>query len=456
MESRPFSAQLAGVIQVVIGNHGDAQIIRLRLRVHGSQLIGRQRAGDLAGRQQQGLAGLAVRRGDKAQAFRGHVALNGIVKFAGVDVVDKLGVGGVSDVIDHHAADALQSDEGIGSAVHLTGDDGFRLRSLLAGAVVQTDFVVGAIKVFRKLICGNLLKIAATVVDQGQAIVPDFVDGEGAAAKHIGFALIQTVPLVGVEPDDLFVQRHIAGGRCLSLGLIFKPSPIGAAVALVGGQQVGLAADGRHRNAIGHPDAIDILVVFQLNGIILLQVDFGLAVILEAQRIHARELTGVDIQHGDGVGLLQGDISSIAGDGDVFRLKVGGGLGTFLHQHTVCCQLAPLFVEAVKTHGVDGQTVVAADGYDGHGALGVCGVRAVPGLTLVGSEDGVVVRKGHHVGLYAHGDSGEKRQRAIILAGKQGHDTVCRIVLSLNSHGQLPAIRRNGHGGHVAVCKSVH
>ena len=114
-----------------------------------------------------------------------------------------------------------------------------------------------------------------------------------------------------------------------------------------------------------------------------------------------------------------------------------------------------MFVEAVKTHGVGGQGIVFTNGDDGHGALGVCGVRAVPGLTLVGSEDGVVVRKGHHVGLYAHGDSGEKLQRTIILAGKQGHDTVCRIVLSLNSHGQLLAIRRNGHGGHVAVGEAI-
>ena len=356
------------------------------------QLIDRQGAGDLAGRQQQGLAGPACRRRDEAEALGGHVALDVGREFPGVDVVDEGGLGGVGDVIDHHAADALQGDESVGSAVDGAHGGPLRLGALLAGAVLQADVVVGAVEEVREVLGGDGLEGAAAVIDLLQAAFRDAQDGEGAAAEEVVHAALQAVILAGVEPGHLFLEG-LAVGRRLALDLVdigLRVHRPGTGVALVGGDEIGGPIHLIEGDGVRHPDALQVIVgVGGVGLVIVAEVDGDLGVVLKAHGINAGELTLCDVQHGDGVGLLAGDVGGVVVAGDVLRLQIHGGEGVLLQDDALRHQgLAG--VGAVKGGEVHGFGSEGGRFDDGHGTLGVhralSGI-AQSGLALVGGED---------------------------------------------------------------------
>src|SRR5699024_10128120 len=128
------------------------------------------------------------------------------------------------------------------------------------------------------------------------------------------------------------------------LGLVFVEvvSPL-PAVALVGAHQVGDPVHLIGGDAVGHADAQHILIGLGVVGLVpLVQVHGGDRVVLKATGVDAGEGAGGEVQHGDGVGLLQGHVGLGAGHGDVLRLQVGGGVGALLQDDVVGGELGAL------------------------------------------------------------------------------------------------------------------
>ena len=447
------------VIGIVVGIGAAARrfgLFRL-LGLFVAQLVYRQSSGDLAGREQQSLSGLAVGFGDEAQTLGGNISLNFIPEFTGVYVVDKLYLFRLAYIVDHDSAYALKGYKGVGLAAHNAGDDALGLGALLAGTVVLLDIFVGTVEIFGKLCRGDLLKIAAAVVFQKQAVVRRLVNGEGAAAEDIILIGIQTVPHSGIEPDNFFffAKLNFAAWRSLVLDLIVQPFPIGTAVAFIGGENIGLSAHNGGGYAVRHPYAVNTAVIPNLDITVLLQIDLAAAVILETQRMNADEILGGDIQHGNSVGFLQRYICFAAGNGYVFRLKVGGGLSVFLYESSGGGQNGSLIVKFIKINDFGCHGVVGGYGHDADGALGICSVHASSGLSFIGGKYGIVVRKDEHVGLNSDIDGPTQFQGTIAPAGKQNHYAVCCVVILLNCHGQLAAVGRNGHGGHIFISEAL-
>ena len=125
--------------------------------------------------------------------------------------------------------------------------------------------------------------------------------------------------------EVLLVLAEVEGAQILVAPL--------SGVALVGGDQIGFAVHLEGGDAVGHPDAHEVAVGLGGVGVVLfVDVDGGDAVVLKARGVDPVKGTGGQIQHGDGIVLLQGDIGLAAGYGDILRLQVRGGIDSLL-QH---------------------------------------------------------------------------------------------------------------------------
>ena len=371
-------------------------------------------------------------------------------------------MGGVGDIIDHHAAATLQGNEGVDPAIHGTHSDTLRLGALLAGAVVLHSVVVGGVEVVGEVLGGEGLEVVAAGKDFLDAGVSDLIECERAAAEEIVLLTVQAVIVAGVEEHYLAGKTGVfcgdgAGGRTLALAevhlfLIEIVAPL-TAVALVGGEQPGPAVLLKGCDAVGHTDAHQAFIGLGVIGIIFfVDVHGGLAMVLKAGGVDTGEGFGCKIHHSDGVVLLESHIGPAAGDGDVFGFQVHGRGGVLLQDNAAGGQGVPLFVKGGEVHHGS-----CARGHIHHtdGALGVRAPLAVAqaGLALVGGEDGVVAGKGDHVGLYAHGDHLVQSQGTVGIAGEQGHPAGIGIALGLEGGGQEFPVGGDSYGGHVAVSK---
>src|SRR5699024_9289492 len=253
------------------------------------------------------------------------------------NVVHVLGGGKRGHVIDHDAAGALQGHEGIGAAVHRTNRDALRLRSLLARAVIHHGVVVGAVVVIGQVPGGEGLKVVAAGEHLGDAVLPGLINGKGAAAEEVVLAAVQAVKVLHLEEDHLALQAGVlpgdgssGGGHALLAEVLLVLAEVEGAqilvaplsgVALVGGDQIGFAVHLEGGDAVGHPDAHEAAVGPGRIGVILLvDINGGDAVVLKTCGVDPVKGTGGQIQHGDGIVLLQGDIGLAAGYGDILRL----------------------------------------------------------------------------------------------------------------------------------------
>ena len=188
--------------------------------------------------------------------------------------------------------------------------------------------------------------------------------------------------------------------------------------------------------------------------VLLVQVDGGGAVVLKAGGVHAVKGLGFDVQHGDGIVLLEGHIGLAAGDGDVLRLQVHRGGAALLQDNAGLGQLVPLAVKGGEVHH---GALLGFHIHHSDGALGVSDVFpvALPGLALVRGQHHAVPGEGDHVGLGAGFHQSLQGEAAVLLTGEQGHPAGVVGALCLEGGGQGGAVRGNGHGSHVAVLEGA-
>ena len=123
---------------------------------------------------------LDVLRAERAR----QICLNRIIihrEITRVDVLNKLGVLWVGDVVDHHAAHALKSDESEGVAVDRGDLDGFGFRALVIRTVVSLVAVVARVKRASELLSRYPFEVATAVKDRAPS--GKIPDSEGAGSK---------------------------------------------------------------------------------------------------------------------------------------------------------------------------------------------------------------------------------------------------------------------------------
>jgi len=143
----------------------------------------------------QGTAVRAVVLADEEDAFRAEIAgfevSRILVEVAVVDILDELGCGWLSDVIDHQATDALEADEGIGAAGYLADGDAFGLGALVVAAAVELVFIVVGVEEGRVDLGDDLFELVAAVPDEFATRV---ANGERAGTVGIDF-LVESVAI---------------------------------------------------------------------------------------------------------------------------------------------------------------------------------------------------------------------------------------------------------------------
>ena len=100
-----------------------------------------------------------------------------------VDVLNKLRSLWVGDVVDHHAAHALKSNESEGVAVDRGDLYGFGFRALVIRTVVSLVAVVASVKRASELLSRYPFEVATAVKDRAPG--GEIPDSEGARSKGI-------------------------------------------------------------------------------------------------------------------------------------------------------------------------------------------------------------------------------------------------------------------------------
>ena len=313
-------------------------------------------------------------------------------------------------------------------------------------ALVQAGLIVAGVEVLREFSGRDLLEVVAAVKDLLQSIgVPD---GEGAAAQNVGVTGGQAVGLGGIQILDLLacflaIRQGQRGRRDV---LVVTPL---AGIALVGGDQVILTADGDHRDAVRHVDAVHVFIA-DVDPAVHIQVQavaLG-AVILEAQTLDIFPGAVGQVQSGNGVVLLQGDVGGIAvgGNGDELRLQIHAGGGIGFQQDAIVDQSITAAVQRLKGigSGVSGSQIHHSDGAHG---VGRAFAVTFSGLALVGREDQIAVGgEGEHVGLNA----GLVLGLEIPLIVQRHNNAVCGVVCVLDGDSHQIAVGIHVHAGDVA------
>ena len=174
--------------------------------------------------------------------------------------------------------------------------------------------------------------------------------------------------------------------------------------------------------------------------------------IFEAEWLDGGECARFQVEHGDGVRFLQGDVSRIAAHGDVFGLEVvcsGQGIAAFVRvEHDALRSKLP-GVEVGKARDAHGVLLrLRID--DGDRTCGIDGVRAVAHarLALVGGENvSAVCGKDDHVGLYARLIYGGD----LVVVVEEGDAPRFGIVGVLQRDGDAVVDRIHRDARHIAV-----
>ncbi len=125
--------------------------------------------------------------------------------------------------------------------------------------------------------------------------------------------------------------------------------------------------------------------------------------VLEPQPPDGEKLPGFDVQHGDRVRFLQGNIRPRTAHRDILRLQVDGRRGILFEQNAVGNELFPLRVKTFKRNDNGGGRLLVQIEHR-HAPLRVGRPRtvSVARLALVRREHDIA-RKGDHIGLHAAG-----------------------------------------------------
>ena len=133
----------------------------------------------VANRQHWLTAGAVIRRNER-QAFRskitGHTRLQirlGYQKISIIQILDKLRILGISNVVDHDAANSLQSNKRESLAIDYAYGHRLRLRALVVRSIVEGIFVIVAVEVVGDQASGDSFEFAAAVENTLAFSAPD-------------------------------------------------------------------------------------------------------------------------------------------------------------------------------------------------------------------------------------------------------------------------------------------
>ena len=372
------------------------------------------------------------------------------------DVLHEARLRRVGDVVDHDAADPLQTDEGIGLTADLADRNTLRLGTLGVGARVEAVVVVvgGVEGLRRQNAVGDqlgdlLLEGVAAVENQIALVVPD---AERAAA--VGNQLIDQTVAVGVavdsrdfQPAKLLVrgQRQQRRIEQAVFGEIADARILVARVAFVRRDVVKLPVTGLvGGHGVGHEEALHRLGL-DVDGAVAVagvQTVAWLAVVLGAQRMQVDQLLGLDVDHGDRISFLQRHEGrgAVRRDRNVLRLDVARGLlagedaQTQVAQRVFAEEVQDLEADRVDLAGI--RTCRKVDDADR-----AARVDALIRFAFVGHEKlRAVRREGQHV-----------RQRTDLVGRNLGQRRVPAAVRADAQQGNRPRIchRVGFHGyGH--------
>ena len=277
----------------------------------------------------------------------------------------------------------------------------------------------------------------------------------GGQCAELGWQVVALAARPAVFVDEVFdaelFDKTLAGVARPVGWVAFAP---GTCVAFVGGDEVGFAAHGVRRDAVGQVQAAQAgpgLDVGLQVGVGHIEFVAGHAVVLVAQCDHIRHFGCGDVDFGQGIVFLQRDPGSLAvgGHGDVLGLEVLGSIGARAKDaHTFGAQRGFLAVEG-------GEVGRAGNGLGGvghvdhtHRAFGV-DLVVVAGLTFVGHQHGAAIgREGDHIGQGTYGHAAQQRQVAGLV---QRHTAVVGLHRGLDRHGDDAVVY--GHAVDLGPCQ---
>ena len=433
--------------------------------VHRGDGVDRERVARLVGHGQKRGSGRRIRGGDEFDSFRILVGGHG-AEAGGSDVR------GVRDVEGHHAARALQADEGVGACADDADLDAFRLGALVVAAGVVEPRCAEAGD-------GALDEVAAVVNHRAGAVQ----DRERAAAVSEDAVDVAVVVGITAEAGGVRYGEPSKPGVCLERGGIREGGGIEreagnpgglvgveevvAIIAFVGDQVVGVPADLIGSRLVRHVEAEDGVAAGELGfgrvgrTVAVAEVREQGAEILFTQRLDRGEGGGGDVENGHGVGFLEDDerLGAGRGDGDVFRFEVGRRLAAVEDSHAGRLERGDLWCGVVgeEVGGGDrggGEAAGHVDDADGaeRGVVGDGGQRGVRGA-VEGGRDFAFVRGQDFRAVRGEGDvvrqgaDGGGAEHRAIGGVQEDNGAGIRLVGGGPGDGDLAIVNR--HAGHV-------
>ena len=169
-----------------------------------AQCISRHCTGHFTCCQQNRASGCGLIRRNERKSLRSYVSCNLTGEISCIDIVYIGRCRRIRHIINHHAADALQSDESKRAVSYLLHCHSLRLNAFLRAAAVDLDIIIGTVEPCRQIRRCSALKAVCAVIDKFHCIC--VIDRERTASKKIVLSLFQTCCKGRIKHSHIF--RH--------------------------------------------------------------------------------------------------------------------------------------------------------------------------------------------------------------------------------------------------------